>query len=145
MRNFHQLLIPNAFLFYRSQKAALLKLELAIVVDFAQPFVKATYQLEGSGLLAFKAYEIISALTVSVDMGHYPNLKPIIKSMCRGDPVSEKALNEYALQCIQPSIKYYKEHLQSSMQVHLLFLKLLDFFALQNYKKFNHRRVHLMS
>ena len=62
-------------------------------------------------------------------MGHYPNLKPIIKSMCRGDPVSEKALNEYALQCIQPSIKYYKEHLQSNMQSPLAVFKAAQLFC----------------
>lgn len=38
-----------------SQKI-LLQLELAVVVDFAQHFVKASYQLKGSGLLAFKAF-----------------------------------------------------------------------------------------
>lgn len=37
-------------------------MELTMTIDGMEPFVKATYVLEGDGLLAFIAYERISTL-----------------------------------------------------------------------------------
>lgn len=37
-------------------------MELTMAIDGMEPFVKATYVLEGDGLLAFIAYERISTL-----------------------------------------------------------------------------------
>ena len=42
--------------------AKLMKIELAVVVDAGEPFVKSTYILEGDGPLAFQAYEEIQKL-----------------------------------------------------------------------------------
>jgi len=56
------------------QKEALLKAELAVVVDFGVHFVQTTYLLEGDGPLVFCCYEVISALTAAVNLAHYPNL-----------------------------------------------------------------------
>ena len=42
-----------------------LQMEIAITVDAMEPFVKATYNLEGDGPLLFKAYEEIFGLTQS--------------------------------------------------------------------------------
>ena len=41
-----------------------LHMELAITVDAMEPFVKATYNLEGDGSLIFKAYEETALLLV---------------------------------------------------------------------------------
>ena len=51
-----------------------MQLELAAIVDAGEPFVKATYQLEGDGALAFRCYEIFSTLEASVKLQHFPNL-----------------------------------------------------------------------
>ena len=40
-------------------QARLLQLELAATIDAWEPFVKATYRLEGDGLLVLECYEII--------------------------------------------------------------------------------------
>ena len=49
-------------------------MELAAVVDAGEPFVKATYNLEGDGLLIFSAYSTIKALALSAAQRHYPNV-----------------------------------------------------------------------
>ena len=43
-----------------------LQVELAITVDVGEPFVKATYRLEGDGPLVLSAYEEIAALRVAI-------------------------------------------------------------------------------
>ena len=58
-----------------------LQMEIAITVDAMEPFVKATYNLEGDGPLLFKAYEEISALTVCTSVKHYPNSKAVVNNL----------------------------------------------------------------
>ena len=41
------------------QKHALLQLKIAAMVDWGEPFVKATYLLEGDGPLALECYEAV--------------------------------------------------------------------------------------
>ena len=43
--------------FSDSLKKDNLQIELAAIVDYGKPFVKATYKLEGDGSLAFECYE----------------------------------------------------------------------------------------
>ena len=57
-------------------KNACLKIELAAVVDGGEGLVRATYNLEGDGALAFCAYEI------SIRVSHFPNLEAVAKELC---------------------------------------------------------------
>ena len=41
--------------------------------DFGEPFVKATYNLEGDGPLALNAYEEITKLNAVISTQHFPN------------------------------------------------------------------------
>jgi len=50
-----------------------------LIVDAGKPFVQATYKLEGDNILAFRCYEIISALNTSVVMENYPNVQAVVK------------------------------------------------------------------
>ena len=43
--------------FSDSSKNANLQFELAAIVDYSEPFVKATYKFEGDGPLALECYE----------------------------------------------------------------------------------------
>ncbi len=54
-------------------KSRKLQMELAGTVDFGEPFVKATYRLEGNGSLAFSAYEEIVKLQATISTQHFPN------------------------------------------------------------------------
>ena len=50
-------------------------MELAITVDTMEHFVKATYTLEGDGVLAVVAYEQLHALYSVISLEHYPNVQ----------------------------------------------------------------------
>ena len=48
-----------------------LKMEISITVDAMEPFVKATYTMEGDGPLALVAYQQISILYSHISLEHY--------------------------------------------------------------------------
>ena len=54
-----------------------LRVELAAVVDGAQPFLKACYSLEGDGPLAFEVYGEIKKCEHFIGNPHFPNLSAI--------------------------------------------------------------------
>ena len=60
-------------------KRAILQLELAATVDWGEPFVKASYFLEGDGPLCIDCYEAISA---AVHTAHMPNVRAIVHNNC---------------------------------------------------------------
>ena len=62
-----------------------LMVELAITVDAGEPFVKATYFLEGDGPLVFSCYEKILALKASVSTAFYPNTIAVINTLANGN------------------------------------------------------------
>jgi len=51
-------------IFDDNAKTRKLKIELAATVDCMEPFVKATYYLEGNGFLALETYERVNAIYV---------------------------------------------------------------------------------
>lgn len=55
------------------QQQALLKIEFVATVDPMEPFVKATYHLEGDGLLALRAYHELRIVESSIVNAYYPN------------------------------------------------------------------------
>ena len=74
-----------------------LRMELAITVDAMEPFVKATYNLEGDGALALVAHEQPSMLYAVVSTEHYPNVVAVSKTLAAGNPACEKQLVAYAI------------------------------------------------
>ena len=54
-----------------------LRVELAAVVDGAQPFLKACYCLEGDGPLAFEVYDENKKCENFIANPHFPNLSAI--------------------------------------------------------------------
>ena len=74
-------------------------MEITITVDAMEPFVKATYNLEGDGPLLFKAYEEISALTVCTSVKHYPKSETVENNL--GSTASQQQLLlDYAENCV---------------------------------------------
>jgi len=101
------------------QKKALLKAELAVVVDFGVHFVQTTYLLEGDGPLVFRCYEAISALTAAINLAHYPNLNAIARELSGGNPVTQQQFEAYGKSCVEPAIQYYREKfLHSNAWIH---------------------------
>ena len=73
-----------------------LKMELSITVDAMEPFVKATYSLEGDGPLALVAYQRLSLLYSQISLEHYPNVATVAKLLSGGSSASEGQLIVYA-------------------------------------------------
>ena len=78
-----------------TQQKELLKVELAIIIDYSCQFVTTTYNLEGDGPLAFVCYESVSALTAAVNIANYPNLNAVCKEISSGNQVTEQNLVVY--------------------------------------------------
>ena len=89
------------------QKCSLLKVELAVVSDLGEHFVKSIYTLEGDGPLVFDCFEAIVKLRAVIHSNHYPNTLAVIRSF-RQPPAIEQQWYTYAVQCIEPSIQYFQ-------------------------------------
>ena len=100
-------------------KRLILRVELAITVDFGHQFVTTTYNLEGDGPLVFLCYESISALTAALSIANYPNLNAVSRELSCGNAVAEQQLIAYGKACINPAIHYYRQRLDDSMKIPL--------------------------
>ena len=58
-------------------KSTRLQVELAILMDVGEHFVKATYSLEGDGPLVFSCFEVLSAVNASIHAAHLPNTQHV--------------------------------------------------------------------
>ena len=98
------------------QQKPYLMVELAVTIDAAMPFVKATYNLEGDGPLALTCYEALSALNAAARQAHYPNLEAVASYLASGDADKEQELILYAKSCVQPGVAYYFQQLSTNMK-----------------------------
>ena len=110
------------FFFDDSQKLNHLKIELAAVVDWGEPFVNATYKLEGDGPLAFTCYEAIQEVVTSIKVANIPNVQAVARDISPSLTV-QKTLISHAKQCIQPGIDYFNHQLGTSLKSPLLAFK----------------------
>ena len=93
-------------------------MEAAVVVDVGRSFVQATctYNLEGDGPLVLTCYEMVSALTTSVNQVHqYPNAQAVARSLSSSTLIQQQFL-WYALDCVQPGLQYFIDQKGSSME-----------------------------
>ena len=97
------------------QNKGLLQLELAATIDIGEPFVKATYCLEGDGPLALECYEVISMLQASISNNHHPNVDAIANQLSGDNANARQQLVNYALSCTQPGIEYFTKQLSASL------------------------------
>ena len=80
-----------------------MKIELAAVVDYGEPFVKATYNLEGDGPLALSRYELVQEVVASIKVENVPNLQAVIRQTSLHVAVQEQP-KAYTKQCVQPGL-----------------------------------------
>jgi hypothetical protein len=80
-----------------------LKMELAITIDAGEPFVKATYRLEGDGSLMYTAYNEISTLNATIVNEHYPSVVALANELSGGVPSLKNQLIAYAKACVKPA------------------------------------------
>ena len=89
------------------QKKSSLQVELAVVIDVGEQFVKATYSLEGDGPLVFTCFEVLSAVDAS---SHLPNTSAVIEHLSTISISSQQWL-AYARKCVQPGLNYFHKKL----------------------------------
>lgn len=88
--------------------------ELAAVVDAGEPFVKATYKLEGDGPLALECYEILSSLKAAIQVSHLPNTTAVAKRLA-SPTTPEQHWMTYAMSCIQPVYDYFNSKFNNEL------------------------------
>ena len=82
-------------------------MELAVVIDVGEHFVRATYSLEGDGALVFSCYETLSAIEAFIQTSHLPNTQAIIRRLSAGNATSAQQLLQYAKECVEPGLIYF--------------------------------------
>ena len=81
-------------------------MELAAVVDAEEPFVKASYNLGGDGLLILSACSTIQALALAAAQRHYPNVAAKEEEL--GATSAEKAAwSKVAVDGVWPGVNYF--------------------------------------
>ena len=93
-----------------------LKIEMAVTIDGMEPFVKATYFLEGDGPLALHAYERISSLFSAISTHHFPNVISVARALSNGNPSHERQLLAYADSCVQPAYSYFRQKFEHDLK-----------------------------
>ena len=112
--------------FTDAQKKANLQLEVALTVDWGEPFVKACYFLEGDGPLALECYETTTKVSAAIQVGHTPNVQAVDQHLTGGAPQfspQHQQLIAYAKACAQPGLDYFQRQLGSSLKAPLAAFK----------------------
>ena len=85
-----------------------LKLELAVIIDVGEHFVKATYFLEGDGPLVVSCYEKLQAVAEACQAPYFPNVRAVVAAIVNEDPNQRAAaLEQRAKACVQPAIQWF--------------------------------------
>ena len=82
-----------------SPKNSKLQLELAAVIGAGEPFVKATYTLEGDGALVFGCFDVLASLAVGIRTAHFPNLTAVSTRLSAGNPARSQQFEQYGCLC----------------------------------------------
>ena len=111
------------------RKTEYLQLELAAVIDAGEPFVKATYQLEGDGALVFRCYEIYSTLEAAIKLHNFPNLHAVANKLVgRSTELLNKYI-QYGKARIQPGLQYFQAKISNELSVSLSAFKAARLFV----------------
>ena len=116
-------------LFSDRQKHEYMQLELAVVIDAGEPFVMATYNLEGDGALAFKCYEIYTSLLSAIELQHYPNLTAVAKKLSRSVHSLLNKFIKYGKDRVKPVEEYFKSKFSNELSTSLSVFKAARVFA----------------
>ena len=97
-------------------------IELVAVVDWGKAFVKATYNLEGNGLLSLTCYETIKEAISSMQVKNIPNVQAVANDISSTTTVQQQ-LVAYTKNCVEPALHYFRQRLTSSLNAPLAAFK----------------------
>ena len=72
---------------------------MAAIIDFGEPFVKATYRLDDDGPLALECFEVVEG---SIHLGYAPNVEAVAKSISKRSLTAKQKLIDHAKKCVKP-------------------------------------------
>ena len=72
--------------------------------------------MEGDGSLAFSAYEEIVKLQATISTQHFPNTTAVASKLSSNRPTRKQQLINYATDCINPAIAYYKQKFEGDLK-----------------------------
>ena len=106
-----------------------LKVELAIVLDIGQHFIKAMHNLDSEGALMVNCYEEIVKLRAVVNTGYYPNMESVAQSLAPGNVIAQQQWTTYAMSCIQPGLDCFRDSFGDDTKPPLNGFKAMRYFA----------------
>lgn len=115
-----------------------LKMELAMTVDGMEPFVKATYNLEGNGSIAIQVYEQLQALHNQISLHHYPNVVAVAKYLATGNASRERQLVAYAENCVTAAYSYFKSKFDDALKPAVTAFKAAGYFSPSKINELKH-------
>ena len=98
------------------QVKAHVQIELAAIVDGGEPFVKATYKLEGDGPLVLHCYEVLNTVATSIQISHYPNVHGIAQVLSKGSQAHFQQWVDYAKGCVEPGLQYFLDKFSNELR-----------------------------
>ena len=90
-------------------------MELAVVIDSGEAFVKATYKLEGDGALVFSCFDVLSSLQLGIQTEHFPNLVAVAMKLGGASKARTQQLIQYGKSCICPGLQYYSSKFKGDL------------------------------
>ena len=78
--------------------------------------MKATYRLEGDGVLVLNCYEEIIKIRSAIQTKNYPNVRAIVRQAFPGSVTLQQQWITYAIGCVQPGLDYCQDKLGNDAQ-----------------------------
>ena len=116
---------------------SLLKIEMVIVADVGENFVKYTYKLQGDGLLALVCYKEVLKLPSVIQVGHYPDTSAIARELAGGNTHIVQQWVSYALSCVHKDFSYFKIKFGDDSQSPMNAFKVFRYFSPSKIKSMN--------
>ena len=98
------------------------------MIDYGEPFVKGTYNLEGDGPLVFTCYEEVSTIVNTIHVENIPNVRAVTNSLSLLPTVRQQLIT-HASNCTKPGLDYFKQQLQTSLKDPMEAFKATRFFS----------------
>ena len=92
-----------------------------------ESYVKATYNLEGDGSLAFKCYEEVQKFVAAIRFTYTCNTEAVIRAISTQTSVQQR-LRIYAKSCAQKALEYFQHQLESSLHIPMSAFKAVQVF-----------------
>ena len=112
-----------------SSNSQKLKIELAVTVDAMDPFVRATYKLEGDGSLSITAYVCVRSLYAHISVRNFRNINAVARQLAGGNRMLEQQLVTYASRCVDPAFEYFSTKFDNDLETAMQAFKVARFFC----------------